>query len=119
MSYTKEFNPRYSSVSLEATADIINIPANKARQYKAGTPMVVFTDFLGRNHNLPYRTKKQYKEICEFLKGMRAESATIKQICAQYEVRNGFYVKEAKLIKDLQLALNFTKKQAQLVLGRF
>jgi hypothetical protein len=119
MSYTKEFTPRYSSVSLEATADIKNIPANKARQYKAGTPMVTFTDFLGRNHYLPYRTKKQYKEICGFLKGMRSESATIKQLCAQYEVRNGFYVKEALLIKDLQNALNFTKKQAQLVVGRF
>ena len=50
---------------------------------------------------------------------MRAESATIKQLCAQYEVRNGFYVKEANLVKDLQKALNFTKKQAQLVVGRF
>lgn len=119
MSYTKEFNPNYASVSLEHSADIKNIPANKPRVYKAGKPMVTFTDFLGRNHYLPYRTKKQYKEICGFLKGMRAESATIKQLCAQYEVRNGLYVKEAKLIKDLQLALNFTKKQAQLVLGRF
>jgi len=119
MSYTKEFTPRYSSVSLEATADIINIPANKPRVYKAGTPTVVFEDFLGRTHYLPYRTKKAYKEICGFLKGMRAESATIKQLCAQYEVRNGLYVKEALLVKDLQKALNFTKKQAQLVVGRF
>ncbi len=119
MSYTKEFTPRYSSVSLEASADIINIPANKERTFKAGTPMVTFTDFLGRNHFLPYRTKKQYKEICEFLKGMRAESASIKQICAQYEVRNGFYVKEAQLVKDLQKAFNFTKKQAQRIVGRF
>jgi len=119
MSYTKEFNPRYSSVSLEATADIINIPANKPRVYKAGTPMVTFTDFLGRNHYLPYRTKKQYAEIVQYIGMFRRESITLSRIFSDYSVKNGKYVNEPALKRELKNVFGFSTKAINILLQKF
>ena len=119
MSYTKEFTPRYSSVSLESSADIINIPANKERMYKAGTPMVTFTDFLGRNHNLPYRTKKQYKEICQYINMFRKESITLSRIFADYSVKNGKWVNEPQLKRELKSVFNLSTKAINILLNKF
>ena len=54
-----EFKPRYSSINSESAAEYKNIPANKPRVIKAGTPIITFTDIFGKNYQFPFRNKKQ------------------------------------------------------------
>ena len=55
MKNTFEFYPRYSSINAESASEFKKIPANRARVIKAGTPVITFTDILGRNYRFSFR----------------------------------------------------------------
>ena len=99
----------YASVNYESFGNIKNIPANKARVIKAGTPVVTYTTMFGRKYFLPYRTKKQYAEIVAFIKLFRQEDITLKRILSDYSVKMGQYVNEPKLRKEIKQAFGFSK----------
>ena len=107
----------YSSVNYESFGNIKNIPANRARVIKAGTPIITFTDMFGRNFNFPYRTKKQYAEIVQFIKLFRNEDITLKRILSDYSVKMGKYVNESKLRKEIKAEFGFTKSAIDLILS--
>lgn len=107
----------YASVNYESFGNIKNIPANRARVIKAGTPVVTYTNMFGRTFNLPYRTKKQYAEIVSFIKLFRNEDITLKRILADYSVKMGQYVNEPKLRKELREAFGFSKSAIDSILS--
>ena len=107
----------YASVNYESFGNIKNIPANKARVVKAGTPVVTYTTMFGRKYFLPYRTKKQYAEIVAFIKLFRQEDITLKRILSDYSVKMGRYVNEPKLRKEIKAAFGFSKSSIDLILS--
>ena len=117
MKNTFEFIPRYSSINTEASAEIKNIPANKARVIKAGVPVITFTDILGRNYQFPFRNKKQRAEISQVLNLLKEDSRTLRAILDSYEVRAGLYVNEKALRKELKQAFGFTNNAIDSVIA--
>ena len=107
----------YASVNYESFGNIKNIPANKARVIKAGTPVVTYTTMFGKTYNLPYRTKKQYAEIVSFIKLFRQEDITLKRILSDYSVKMGQYVNEPKLRKEIKDAFGFSKSAIDMILS--
>ena len=107
----------YASVNYESFGNIKNIPANKARVVKAGTPVVTYTTMFGRKYFLPYRTKKQYAEIVAFIKLFRQEDITLKRILSDYSVKMGQYVNEPKLRKEIRDAFGFSKSAIDMILS--
>ena len=107
----------YSSVNYESFGNIKNIPANKARVLKAGTPIITFTDMFGKDYFFPYRTKKQRSEISEILKLLRAENNTLNRILSDYSVKMGKYVNESKLRAELKQAFGFSKSNIDSIIA--
>ena len=117
MKNTFEFIPRYSSINSESASEFKNIPANKARVIKAGTPVITFTDILGRNYRFPFRNKKQRAEISQLLNLLKEDSRTLRAILDGYEVRMGRWVNENKLRKELKSAFGFSNNAIDSVLA--
>ncbi len=107
----------YASVNYESFGNIKNIPANKARVIKAGLPVVTYTNMFGKSFYLPYRTKKQYAEIVQFIKLFRQEDITLKRILSDYSVSYGRYVNESKLRKEIRDEFGFSKSAIDLILS--
>ena len=107
----------YSSVNYESFGNIKNIPANKARVLKAGTPIITFTDMFGKDYFFPFRTKKQRSEISEILKLLRAENNTLNRILSDYSVKMGKYVNESKLRAELKQAFGFSKSNIDSIIA--
>ena len=114
---TLEFIPRYSSINTEASSEIKNIPANKPRVIKAGTPIITFTDIFGKNYNFPFRNKKQRAEISQLLNLLKEDSKTLRAILDSYEVRYGRYVNEKGLRKELKQAFGFSNNAIDSVIN--
>ena len=114
---TLEFIPRYSSINTEASSEFKNIPANKPRVIKAGTPIITFTDIFGRNYNFPFRNKKQRAEISQLLNLLKEDSKTLRAILDSYEVRYGRYVNEKGLRKELKQAFGFSNNAIDSVIN--
>ena len=112
-----EFIPRYSSINTESTAEIKNIPANRARVIKAGTPVITFTDILGRNYRFPFRNKKQRAEISQLLNLLKEDTRTLNAILDSYEVKLGQWVNEKALRKELKQAFGFSNNAIDSVLA--
>jgi len=107
----------YASMNYEKFGMYKNTPANKERVIKAGTPVVTYTTMFGKTYNLPYRTKKQYAEIVQFIKLFRNEDITLKRILSDYSVKMGRYVNESKLRKEIKAEFGFTKSAIDLILS--
>lgn len=114
---TLEFIPRYSSINTEASSEFKNIPANKPRVIKAGTPIITFTDIFGKNYNFPFRNKKQRAEISQLLNLLKEDSKTLRAILDSYEVRYGRYVNEKGLRKELKAAFGFSNNAIDSVIN--
>lgn len=114
---TLEFIPRYSSINTEASSEFKNIPANKPRVIKAGTPIITFTDIFGKNYNFPFRNKKQRAEISQLLNLLKEDSKTLRAILDSYEVRYGRYVNEKSLRKELKMAFGFSNNAIDSVIN--
>jgi hypothetical protein len=117
MKNTFEFYPRYSATNLESASEVKNIPANRARVIKAGTPVITFTDILGRNYRFPFRNKKQRAEISQLINLLKEDTRTLKAILDGYEVRLGQWVNEKALRKELKSAFGFSNNAIDSVLA--
>ena len=107
----------YASMNYEKFGEFKNIPANKQRVIKAGTPVITFTDMFGRNFFFPYRTKKQRSEISDILRLLRAENNQLNRILSDYSVKMGKYVNESKLRAELKQAFGFSKSNIDSILA--
>ena len=107
----------YASMNYEKFGEFKNIPANKQRVIKAGTPVITFTDMFGRNFFFPYRTKKQRSEISDILRLLKAENNQLNRILSDYSVKMGKYVNESKLRAEIKSAFNFSKSNIDSILA--
>ncbi len=107
----------YASMNYEKFGMYKNIPATKERVIKAGLPVITYTNMFGKVYNLPYRTKKQRSEIVSFIKLFRNEDITLKRILADYSVKMGRYVNEAKLRREIKEAFGFSKSAIDSILS--
>jgi len=106
----------YASMNYEKFGEFKNIPANKQRVIKAGTPVITFTDMFGRNFFFPYRTKKQRSEISDILRLLKVENNQLNRILSDYSVKMGKYVNESKLRKELRETFGFSKSNIDSIL---
>jgi hypothetical protein len=106
----------YASMNYEKFGEFKNIPANKQRVIKAGTPVITFTDMFGRNFFFPYRTKKQRSEISDILRLLKVENNQLNRILSDYSVKMGKYVNESKLRKELRESFGFSKSNIDSIL---
>ena len=107
----------YASMNYEKFGEFKNIPANKQRVIKAGTPVITFTDMFGRNFFFPYRTKKQRSEISDILRLLKVENNLLNRILSDYSVKMGQYVNEPKLRRELREAFGFSKSAIDSILS--
>lgn len=78
--------------------------ATKLSEKASSGTYVEYTGIFGKKHIIPCRTNKQLKEAMQFLAMFKREEATIKAICAQYNVKNGRFQNLWKLKQDLKNA---------------
>ena len=76
--------------------------ATKLNEKASSGTYVEYVDFFGKKQIIPCRTNKQLKEAMQFLAMFKRESATINQICAQYNVKNGKFQNLSKLKQQLR-----------------
>lgn len=107
----------YTSMNYERFGMYKDVPANKERVIKAGTPIITFTDMFGRNFFFPYRTKKQRSEISQILRLLKTENNTLNRILSDYSVKMGKYVNESKLRAELKQAFGFSKSNIDSILS--
>ena len=107
----------YASMNYEKFGEFKNIPANKQRVIKAGTPVITFTDMFGRNFFFPYRTKKQRSEISDILRLLKVENNQLNRILSDYSVKMGKYVNESKLRNELRETFGFSKSNIDSILA--
>ena len=93
----------WSTSSQEQTVYIPKAATKLTEKASSGT-RVEYVDFFGKKQIIPCRTNKQLKEAMQFLSMLKRESATINQICAQYNVKNGKFQNVGKLKQDLKAA---------------
>ena len=107
----------YTSMNYEKFGMYKNVPANKERVIKAGTPIITFTDIFGKRYQFPYRTKKQYAEAVSLIKLLKQDNITLNRILSDYSVSFGKYVNEVKLRKELRETFGFTKSAIDSVIA--
>lgn len=78
--------------------------------------LVTYTDLMGNKHNIACRTRNQIKQAQSFLSQLKSEYLTVKQIAAQYAVKNGKFVNAKALIADLSAA-GFTQQFAKRIVA--
>jgi len=107
----------YTSMNYERFGFYINKPATKQPIAKAGSPIITFTDILGRNYRFPFRNKKQRAEISQLINLLKEDSRTLKAILDGYEVRLGLYVNEKALRKELKTVFGFSNNAIDSVIA--
>jgi hypothetical protein len=78
--------------------------------------VVTYTDILGTRHNIACRTRNQIKQANAFLSMFKRESATIKALAAQYNVKNGKFQNVSRLISDIVM-VGFSRDAAKKIVA--
>jgi len=101
---TTTYNDAIWSTSKNDPTVYVPKAATKLTEKSASGTYVEYTNIFGKKHIIPCRTNKQLKEAMQFLAMFKKEEATIKTICAQYNVKNGRFQNLWKLKQDLRNA---------------
>ncbi len=72
----------------------LNMAATKMSNAVKPNSIVIFKDFLGKSHKVVCRNKPEIKKACEFFSMLKAESAQINRIIAQYPMSYGQVTKK-------------------------
>ena len=67
----------------------VNFSATKMSNSVKPNSIVMFKDFMGRHHKVVCRNKPEIKKACEFFAILKAESAQISRIIADYPMSYG------------------------------
>jgi len=96
-----------------------NFAATKLSSAVKPNSIVEFTDFMGRTHKVAVRNNTELKKQMKFFAELKKESATIKQIIAQYPIKMGKVEKRfiAECKRELKSVLKLTNKQLDIVLS--
>ena len=93
----------WNTSSQEQTVYLPKAATKLTEKASSGT-RVEYVDFFGKKQIIACRTNKQLKEAMQFLSMLKRESATIHQICAQYNVKNGKFQNVSALKQQLKAA---------------
>ena len=94
---TNEFN-QFSEVAYNTARNerpvYLNCSASKMSNSVKANSIVIFKDFMGKSHKVVCRNKPEIKKACEFFSMLKAESAQISRIIAQYPMSYGQVTKK-------------------------
>jgi hypothetical protein len=95
-----------------------NFSASKMSQAVKPMTVVEYTDLLGKLHRIPVRNRTEMKKAQLFLSILKAETAKVKDIIAQYPMKYGQVPKRfmAELRAELK-AIGFDSKMANRLAG--
>jgi hypothetical protein len=95
-----------------------NFAASKMSSAVKPNSVVEFTDFMGRTHKVQVRNNTELKKQMKFFAELKKESATIKNIIAQYPIKLGKVEKRflSAVRKELK-AFGLSKRAIEIVLG--
>jgi hypothetical protein len=96
------YNDAIWNTSSKEQTIYINKPASKMSEKASSGTQVEYTNVFGKKQIIPCKTNRQLKEALQFLSMFKKEEATIKRICAQYNVKMGKFQKLNDLKKDLR-----------------
>jgi hypothetical protein len=95
----------------------VNFAASKMSQAVKPNSIVMFKDFMGRQHKVICRNKPEIKKAMEFFSILKAESAQIKRIIADYPMSYGQVAKKfIPSVKRELRALGLSPKQIDNIL---
>jgi hypothetical protein len=95
----------------------VNFSASKMSSAVKPNSIVMFKDWMGRQHKVVCRNKPEIKKACEFFSMLKAESAQISRIIADYPMSYGQIDKKfIPAVKRELKAMKLGPKQIQNIL---
>jgi hypothetical protein len=95
----------------------VNFSASKMSNAVKPNSIVMFKDWMGRQHKVVCRNKPEIKKACEFFSMLKAESAQISRIIADYPMSYGQIDKKfIPAVKRELKAMKLGPKQIQNIL---
>ena len=95
----------------------VNFSATKMSNAVKPNSIVYFKDFMGRQHKVVCRNKPEIKKACEFFSMLKAESAQISRIIADYPMSYGQIDKKfIPSVKRELKAMGLSSKQVENIL---
>ena len=95
----------------------LNCSATKMSNAVKANSIVIFKDFMGKSHKVVCRNKPEIKKACEFFSMLKAESAQISRIIADYPMSYGQIDKKfIPAVKRELKAMKLGPKQIQNIL---
>lgn len=95
----------------------VNFSASKMSNLVKPNSIVMFKDWMGRSHKVVCRNKPEIKKACEFFAILKAESAQISRIIADYPMSYGQIQKKfIPSVKRELKAMGLSSKQVENIL---
>ena len=114
---TNEFTDVAYNTARNARPVYINMAATKMSNSVNPNSIVIFKDFMGRQHKVVCRNKPEIKKACEFFSMLKKESAQITRIIAQYPMSYGQVTKKfIPSVKAELKGMGLSSKQIENVL---
>jgi len=114
---TNEFTDVAYNTARNARPVYVNFSSSKMSNSVKPNSIVYFKDFMGRQHKVVCRNKPEIKKACEFFSMLKAESAQITRIIAQYPMSYGQVTKKfIPSVKRELKGMGLSSKQIENVL---
>ena len=114
---TNEFTDKAYSTARNERPVYVNFSATKMSNSVKPNSIVYFKDFMGRQHKVVCRNKPEILKACAFFSMLKAESAQISRIIADYPMSYGQIDKKfIPAVKRELKALGLSSKQVENVL---
>jgi hypothetical protein len=114
---TNEFRDIAYNTARNERPVYVNFSASKMSNAVKPNSIVMFKDWMGRSHKVVCRNKPEIKKACEFFSMLKAESAQISRIIADYPMSYGQIDKKfIPAVKRELKAMKLGPKQIQNIL---
>ena len=114
---TNEFTDKAYNTARNERPVYVNFSASKMSNAVKPNSIVMFKDWMGRSHKVVCRNKPEIKKACEFFSMLKAESAQISRIIADYPMSYGQIDKKfIPAVKRELKAMKLGPKQIQNIL---
>jgi hypothetical protein len=115
---TREFNGNYKKHNNNERPVYLTFAASKMSDAVKPNTVVEFTDFRGKLHKVAVRNNTEMKKAMAFFSILKAESAKINQILADYPVKMGRIEKKfIPAVKRELKAIGLSAKAIEVVLS--
>ena len=109
---TNQFTDKAYSTARNERPVYVNFSDSKMSNSIKPNSIVMFKDFMGRQHKVVCRNKPEIKKACEFFSMLKKESAQITRIISSYPMSYGQVTKKfIPSVKRELKAMNLSPKQ--------